>query len=301
MIGSPTFLAKEMHERKRHHSERVISRVLTFIRFSHTIFALPFALGSMFVAAGGWPSGRLFLLVLLAMIFARTAAMTFNRLADWKIDQLNPRTAERHRLISFRAAVVLLLCSSAAFVVTTWFVNRVCFVLSPLALAIIFFYSVTKRFTSLTHFFLGIALAVSPIGAWLAVRGELHFAPLVLGGAVLFWVTGFDIIYAAQDLEFDKQMGLRSVMVRLGVAGSLLLSQTLHVLAVLGFIAFGLMARLGAPYYLGTAVIVWVLVYEQITASKGDVTSINQAFFLSNAIVGTVFLAAVLLDMTLAQ
>lgn len=274
----------------------MIARVLRFVRFSHTIFALPFALGSMLVAAGGLPEFRTIGLILLAMIFARTAAMTFNRLADWEIDQRNPRTAERHMLISRTGAVVLLVATSAAFIATTWFLNPLCFWLSPVALAIVFFYSLTKRFTSLSHFYLGLALSVSPVGAWLAVRGHFDFPPLVLALAVLLWVAGFDIIYATQDHEFDRGAGLRSLVVRLGVPRSLNWARGLHWLMAAVLAAFGWFANLGAAFYVGLVVIAGVLIYEHRSAARLDLTAINRAFFLSNAIVGAVFVSAVFVD-----
>ena len=158
----------------------MIGRALTFIRFSHTVFAMPFALGAMLVAASGLPSPRIFGMVVLAMVFARTSAMTFNRLADWELDKRNPRTAGRHKLVSKPVAVGMLLASSAAFIVTTWGINSLCFFLSPVALLIVFFYSLTKRFTASAQFFLGLALAVAPVGAWLAVTGSFALPPLVL-------------------------------------------------------------------------------------------------------------------------
>jgi 4-hydroxybenzoate polyprenyltransferase len=175
-----------------------IQRILKFIRFSHTIFALPFAAGSMIVAAHGFPSFRIVVLILLAMVFARTAAMAFNRVADWEIDKENPRTAGRHKLVSKQVGWFLVWVPSAAFILVAWLINPLCFALSPVALAIIFFYSLTKRFTSFTQFFLGLALAVSPIGAWLAVKGQFAFPPLVLAFGVVFWLVGFDLIYAIQ-------------------------------------------------------------------------------------------------------
>ena len=162
-----------------------LARVLTFIRFSHTVFALPFALGATFVAARGWPPARLLGLVVAEMVFARTAAMTFNRLADWEIDKRNPRTAGRHKLVSRGTAIGLLVVSAGAFVATAAFINWLCLVLSPVALGIVFFYSLTKRFTALSHFFLGLALGIAPIGAWLAVRGRFELPPFVLCAAVL--------------------------------------------------------------------------------------------------------------------
>ena len=187
-----------------------IGRALQFVRFSHTIFAMPFALGAMLVAAGGWPSLKTVALIVLAMVFARTAAMCFNRVADWEIDQRNPRTVDRHRLMTRPAAIGLLVGSSVAFIATTWWINALCFWLSPVALVIVLFYSLTKRFTSFSHFFLGLALSVSPVGAWLAVRGRFDFPPLILALAVLLWVAGFDMIYATMDAEFDRIAVLHS-------------------------------------------------------------------------------------------
>ncbi|MEA3213177.1 MAG: 4-hydroxybenzoate polyprenyltransferase [Chthoniobacter sp.] len=274
----------------------MIARVLRFVRFSHTIFALPFALGSMLVAAHGLPNWKSVALILLAMVCARTAAMAFNRLADWEIDQRNPRTANRHTLLSRTAAIGLLVGSSAAFVATTWFINRLCFWLSPVALAIVFFYSLTKRFTSFSHFFLGLALSVSPVGAWLAVRGEFAFPPLVLALAVLLWVAGFDIIYATQDHDFDRGAGLRSLVVRLGVGRSLTWAQRLHWIMLAVLAAFGWAAHLGVAFYLSLSLVAGALIYEHRSAARLDVAAINRAFFSSNAFVGVVFVAAVFVD-----
>jgi 4-hydroxybenzoate polyprenyltransferase len=274
----------------------VIARALAFIRFSHTVFALPFALGSMLVAARGFPSARLAGLIVLAMVFARSAAMTFNRLADWQLDQRNPRTADRHKLLPRSTAILLLILSSAGFLCSAAFINRLCFLLSPIALAIVFFYSITKRFTAFTHFFLGLALAISPIGAWLAVRAEFDFAPLVLAMAVLLWVAGFDLIYALQDREFDREAGLHSLAVRLGVPRSLAVAQGLHwaMLGMLGF--FGCVANLSTLYYASLVLIAGALIYEHRSASRLDVAGINRAFFESNAVVGLLFLLGVAAD-----
>ncbi len=274
----------------------MIARLLRFVRFSHTIFALPFALGSMLVAAHGLPDWRTLLLILLAMVCARTAAMTFNRLADWEIDQRNPRTVDRHRLVSRPAAITLLVVSTSAFVATTWFINQLCFWLSPVALAIVFFYSLTKRFTSYSHFFLGLALSVSPVGAWLAVRGEFAFAPLVLALAVLLWVAGFDIIYATQDHDFDRGAGLRSLVVRLGVARSLVGAQRLHWIMLAVLLAFGWAAHLGIAFQASLALVAAALIYEHRSAAQLNVAAVNRAFFSSNAFVGVVFVAGIFVD-----
>jgi 4-hydroxybenzoate polyprenyltransferase len=276
-------------------------RTLRFIRFSHTVFALPFALGSMLVAAHGLPPLRTVGLVVLAMVCARTAAMTFNRLADWKLDQRNPRTAARHTLISRAGAVALLLAASAAFVATTWFINALCFRLSPVALIIIFFYSLTKRFTSLSHFFLGLALSVAPVGAWLAVSGRFEFPPLVLALAVLLWVASFDMIYATQDHEFDRQAGLHSWVVRVGVAAALAWAQRLHWLMLAVLAAFGWCAHLGVAFWSSLVPVAAALVYEHRSAAQLDVAGVNRAFFNANAFVGVVFVLAVFCDEVLLR
>lgn len=271
------------------------SRFLRLIRFSHTIFALPFALGALVVAANGWPSWRILFLVIVCMVFARTAAMLFNRLIDWSLDQRNPRTASRHSLISKRAAQVSLVLSSAGFVLAAAAINRLTFILAPVALALIFFYSVTKRFTSATHFFLGLALAIAPIGAWIAQTGRIELAPAVLAVGVICWVAGFDVIYATQDYDFDRREGIRSLVVKLGIARSLRLAQLLHLLTFAALIGFGLAAKLGALYYWSMPLIAVTLFYEHRT-EKLDLAGINRAFFQSNAFVSAVFLIAVCAD-----
>src|SRR6266403_3655347 len=270
-----------------------VSRFLRLIRFSHTIFALPFALGALIVAAHGLPSLRTLLLVVICMVFARTAAMLFNRLIDWSLDQRNPRTASRHLLISKSAAFVLLALSSAGFILAAAAINRLSFLLAPVALALIFFYSLPKRFTSATHFFLGLALAVAPVGAWIAQTGHIDLAPLVLGAGVICWVAGFDLIYATQDFDFDRCEGIRSLVVKLGIAGSLRLAQLLHLAMFAALIVFGITAQLGLIYYGGMPLVAAALFYEHRTASKLDLVGINRAFFQSNAFVSAVFLFAV--------
>ena len=272
-----------------------IIRFLRLIRFSHTIFALPFALGALVVAANGWPSSRILLLVVACMVFARTAAMLFNRLVDWSLDQRNPRTDTRHLLISKLSAQLLLVLCSAGFVLTASAINWLTFVLAPVALALIFFYSVTKRFTSATHFFLGLALAIAPIGAWIAQTGRIDIAPLVLAAGVICWVSGFDLIYATQDYDFDRREEIRSLVVKLGIARSLRLAQLLHLLTFAALIGFGVVARLGALYYWPLLLIAAALVYEHKT-EKRDLAGINRAFFQSNAFVSAVFLLAVCVD-----
>jgi 4-hydroxybenzoate polyprenyltransferase len=273
-----------------------VTRFLTLIRFSHTIFALPFALGALLVAANGHPTLRIFLLVLACMVLARTAAMLFNRLSDWSLDQKNPRTAARHRLLEKPAAWVLLAISTVGFLITSAAINRTTGFLAPVALFIIFFYSLTKRFTSVTHFFLGFALAAAPAGAWIAQTGRLDFPPLVLGAGVICWVAGFDLIYATQDVDFDRREGLRSLVVRLGVAQSLRLAQGLHFLMLLALVGFGFAARLGPVYYAAMPLVAAALFYEHRSAKKLDLAGINRAFFQSNAFVSAIFIAAVAAD-----
>ena len=274
---------------------RPVSRFLRLIRFSHTIFALPFALGALVVAANGWPSLRILFLVVVCMVFARTAAMLFNRLVDWSLDQRNPRTASRHLLISKPAAVVLLALSSAGFVASAAAINRLTFLLAPVALFMIFFYSLTKRFTGATHFFLGLALAVAPVGAWIAQTGRFDIAPIVLAAGVICWVAGFDLIYATQDYDFDRREGIRSLVVKLGITPSLHLAQLLHLFAFAALIGFGLVAKLGPLYYWSMPLIAAALVYEH-KIGKLDLAGINRAFFQSNAFVSAVFLLAVCAD-----
>ena len=269
---------------------------LRLIRFSHTVFALPFALGALVVAANGRPSLRILLLVVICMVFARTAAMLFNRLVDWSLDQRNPRTASRHLLVPKWGAIILLTLSSAGFILAAAAINQLTLMLAPIALALIFFYSLTKRFTSATHFFLGLALAVAPVGAWIAQTGHINLAPLMLGAGVICWVAGFDLIYATQDHDFDRREGIRSLVVKLGIAGSLRLAQLLHLAMFAALIVFGITAQLGLIYYGGMPLVAVALLYEHRTARKLDLVGINRAFFQSNAFVSSVFLVAVCVD-----
>jgi len=268
---------------------------LTFIRFSHTVFAMPFALGAMLVAAQGLPPWRVCVLIVLAMVFARTAAMTFNRLIDWEIDKRNLRTRTRHQLVTRTMAVSACVASSVLFVGTTWFINPLCFALSPIALALVLFYSLTKRFTHFTHVFLGLALAVAPVGAWIAVTEAFAWPPLVLAAAVVMWLTGFDIIYALQDYEVDKHEKLHSLVVRLGPRRAVHLALAAHALALGGLVAFGIVAALSWIYFAAMLLIFAAFVWEHVLARRGDANSINKAFFQANAFVGVVFVVAAFL------
>src|SRR5213595_3819323 len=229
------------------------------------------------------------------MVFARTAAMLFNRLVDWSLDRRNPRTASRHMLVSKSVAQIFLVVSSAGFVGSAAAINQLTFLLAPVALAVIFFYSLTKRFTSATHFFLGLALAIVPLGAWIAQTGHVDLAPLVLGAGVICWVAGFDLIYATQDYDFDRSERIRSLVVKLGIVRSLRLAQLLHLVAFVALIIFGLVANLGAFYYCAMPLVAAALFYEH-KIEKLDLAGINRAFFQSNAFVSAVFLLAVCVD-----
>ncbi len=271
------------------------------MRFSHTIFALPFALAAMLVAARehrGWPGWRTFVLILAAMVCARTCAMAFNRIADRKFDALNPRTANRHLptgQISLASALALWTLAAAGLVAASYSLNPLCFYLSPVALAVICFYSFTKRFTDYTHVFLGLALALAPIGAWLAVKGPavstLEILQMVtLAAAVVLWLVGFDIIYALQDYEFDKAHGLHSLVVAWGPKNALAAAFLAHMIMCGLLLLFGLLCQFRIAYLAGWFVIVGCLVLEHWIARRRSLNWINLAFFRLNALVSAVFL-----------
>jgi 4-hydroxybenzoate polyprenyltransferase len=272
-----------------------------FVRFSHTIFALPFALAAMVVAARdhrGWPGWRTFGLILAAMVCARTCAMAFNRIADRKFDALNPRTARRHLptgQISLAGAVTLCVVAGAGLVAVSYFLNPLCFFLSPAALGVISFYSLTKRFTDFTHVFLGLSLALAPVGAWLAVKGShmsgLEVAQLlVLASAVVLWLVGFDIIYALQDYDFDRSHGLHSLVVAWGPRNALAAAFLAHMLMCGLLLVFGLLCGFRIAYAIGWMMIVACLVLEHWIARRRSLDWINVAFFRLNALVSTIFL-----------
>ncbi len=294
----------------------------SFVRFSHTAFALPFALAAMAVAARdnrGWPGWRTFGLILTAMVCARTCAMSFNRIVDRKFDALNPRTANRHLpagRISLFSAWTLCLLSATGLVTVSYLLNPLCFYLSPVALAVICFYSLTKRFTNYTHIFLGLSLALAPVGAWLAVKGEFGFQPppadifssseaawawfdsmrvglqpIVLALAVVLWLVGFDIIYSLQDYEFDKAHGLHSLVVAWGQKNALQAAFLAHMVMCGLLLAFGLLCRFRIAYLVGWLIIVGCLVLEHWIARRRSLNWINLAFFRLNTVVSAVFLA----------
>jgi len=269
-----------------------IKRWGEFIKISHTIFAMPFGLAAMLVAAGGWPKGKIFVGVLICLVGARTAAMAFNRLADWSIDQKNPRTAVRSTLVSKTTAYVTMVAGVGLLVGGSWLLNPLCLMLSPIAVGIVCFYSVTKRFTWGSHGFLGLALGTAPVGGWLAVRGQFDsWVPIVLGCAVGLWVAGFDLIYALQDREFDRREGLKSFPARFGERVSLRMASGLHGLAVICLGGFGWMAGFGLRYGAVWVVICLVLGVEAVWGRQPEKR--QKAFFEANAIVSGLVLGGV--------
>lgn len=273
------------------------------IKFSHSVFALPFALASATLAARegfrwsqiGW--------ILIAMVGARSAAMGFNRLADHAIDARNPRTAARELpmgRLSRREVWGFVLASAALLVVAAWRLNPLCLALSPLALLIVFGYSYTKRFTALSHVFLGLGLAIAPVGAWLAIQGRLGPAPIVLALAVLAWVAGFDTIYACQDAEFDRSVGLHSLPVRLGIRRALVIARVLHVFAVGLLAALLWLVPLHPVYLLGVAAVALLLVYEHSLVRHDDLSRVDAAFFTVNGWISLAYFAVTLASAVLA-
>jgi 4-hydroxybenzoate polyprenyltransferase len=268
-----------------------LSDYFSLVRFSHTLFALPFALLGAALAAHG-PDGwrgrpRDWLGIFLCMVTARTAAMAFNRWADREIDARNPRTAGRHipaGLLTARAVAGFTLLSSAAFVASTllFLPNRWPIILALPVLLWLLGYSYAKRFTSLAHFWLGFALMLSPVAAWIALRGDIAWPPLLLGLAVLFWVAGFDIIYACQDADFDREAGLHSVPGRIGIANALHLAAGSHALTVLALVGLGLAYPLGGIYFSGVGAVALLLIYEHAIVRPDDLTRVNVAFFRVN-------------------
>ena len=259
------------------------------IKFSHSLFALPFALTGMLVAAHGLPPARVLLLILACMVTARTSAMTWNRIADRRFDAANPRTSARALpagRVGMGAAWALFVASSILFVVAAGFINRATLILAPIALAVFVAYSLAKRVTSGTHWLLGLALGMAPIGAWIAVRGRIDPEVLLLGLAVLLWTGGFDLLYACQDVDFDRGAGLHSLPARLGVRGALIVARIVHVLAVAALIAFGLAAHLAWPWLAGVAVAVGFLVASHRLVREDDLSRVQVAFFHANVAVG---------------
>lgn len=287
----------------QNNTSAIVSNYFSLIKFSHTIFALPFAIIGYFLAlkftnaAFSW---NLFIKVILCMVFARNAAMAFNRYIDRGYDQMNPRTAVREipsGIIKSGNALVFVILNMALFIMTTYFINPLCFYLSPVALAVILGYSYTKRFTALCHLVLGVGLSLAPIGAYLAVTGEFALLPLLFSFAVFFWVTGFDIIYALQDESFDKSQKLKSIPVFLGKENALWLSSVLHFFAGLFIFLAGWYAGLGMFYWIGALVFTGLLTYQHTLVKSHDLSKVNLAFFTTNGVASVVFAFFLLLSL----
>ena len=276
--------------------------LLEIIKFEHTVFALPFAFLGAFLAAQGLPDARIAIWIILAMVGARSAAMAFNRQVDRVYDGLNPRTTNRALpggLVSPGFVALFILVSSALFLLSSWMLNDLAFYLSPLALALVFLYSYTKRFTALSHLLLGLSLAMAPLGGWIAVRGQFDVAPLWVAAAVLFWVGGFDIIYACLDCQFDRQIGLHSLPGQLGIRTSLKISAAFHLCTIL-LLAYGFSQfDLSIVSWIGLTIVALSLVYEHSLVKTDDLTRVNTAFFTVNGVISIILLVFVGLDLCL--
>lgn len=272
---------------------------LDMIKFEHTVFALPFAFLGALLAGPGIPGGEQILWILLAMVGARSAAMTFNRIVDLRYDRLNPRTESRalpRGAVSRTFAVTFTVLMSLLFVVSARQLNLLCFYLSFPTLAVLFFYSYTKRFTAWSHVFLGLAVGAAPLAAWLAVRGEFALPPILLGTAVLFWVAGFDVIYALQDIEFDRNNRLFSLPARFGAAKALFLSTMFHTATVLLLLTTALWMQLGVIAYAGILVVAAILYWEHRIVKPNDFSRVNVAFFSLNGYVSILLLVTFAAD-----
>jgi len=287
-----------------------IKNYFSLVKFAHTIFAMPFALIGFFYGLKtinyqlSRPWWLLFILVILCMVFARSAAMAFNRWLDAEYDAKNPRTVIREipgGIISKRNAMLFVIFNCMAFVITTYFINAMCFFLSPVALFVILFYSYTKRFTALCHLVLGLGLSLAPIGAYIAVTGQFALVPVLFSFSVLFWVSGFDIIYALQDEEFDKEHNLYSIPSLLGTKKALHVSEYLHFLATASIFLAGVIGHFSWLYWSGVFVFAFFLVYQHTLIKPKDLSKVDRAFFSSNGIASVIFCVFVLLDIFIAS
>src|SRR5262245_16525567 len=285
---------------------RALSTVLEMIKIEHTLFALPFAFLGMLLAAEGWPSWRTVGWIVVAMVGARSAAMGFNRLVDRRIDAANPRTAGRALpagLVTPAAVTLFVAASAALLVLAAWQLNPLALALSPVALAVLFLSSYTKRFTWGSHLILGLSLSGAPLGAWIAVRGDVQPTPLVLAGAVLCWVAGFDVLYALQDLDFDRRTGLFSIPARFGVIGTLWISAALHAgtLLLLALLPRIYPPGLGPGYWVGWAGCLLLIAYQHWVVRPGDLSRLNAAFFTANGALSVWLFAATALDVLVSR
>ncbi len=281
-----------------------VGHLLRMIKFPHTVFALPFALMGAVLAARGLPAGATLFWILMAMVGARTAAMTFNRLADRRVDAVNPRTAGRELpagIVTRKQALWLIAASVLLFEWACFRLNTLCLVLSPLALLVILGYSYTKRFTRYSHLVLGLALALAPIGAWVAVKGVIEGPAILLGFAVLCWVAGFDILYALQDMEFDRRVGLHSIPRYWGVRRSLHIARGLHLCTWLLLVVEALVLELGAVYLAGVAIVGGLLFYEHSIIREHDLSRLDVAFFNMNGYISVTIFVFTLLDLLVSN
>jgi 4-hydroxybenzoate polyprenyltransferase len=282
-----------------------IAHYSSLVKIGHTIFSLPFALIGFFLAwtnmAGPFPFLTV-VLILLCVFFARNAAMGFNRYADREFDGRNPRTASREipsHVIRPGAAIIFVGINCLLFILTTWFINPICFYLSPVALIVVLGYSLTKRFTPLAHLVLGLGLSLAPIGAYLSVTARFDLLPVLFSFIVIFWVSGFDILYALQDIEFDKSQNLRSIPAALGRGGALWVSALLHLGAIALVVAAGLIGDFGWLFWIGGAIFSGLLVYEHLLIKPDDISKVNLAFATMNAMASVIFALFVIADLIL--
>jgi 4-hydroxybenzoate polyprenyltransferase len=284
----------------------MIGNYLRLVKFSHTLFAMPFALASFFLAVGtgeGALSWRLLVLVVAAMVLARNAAMAFNRYIDREIDKANPRTSMREipaGVIPAQWALLFIIINSVLFMFVAWLINQLCFALSPLALLVILGYSLTKRFTALCHLILGLGLALAPVGAWLAVTGSFALTPVLIGIAVLLWVAGFDIIYALQDEHFDLENRLRSIPATIGRKRAMNLSSALHLLSFATLTTVAWLTDFTITGWSATLIFGAMLLYQHLIINPKDISRVNLAFFTTNGIASIIWGAGVILDQYLA-
>jgi 4-hydroxybenzoate polyprenyltransferase len=282
-----------------------ISDFFSLVKISHTIFSLPFALIGFSLAirqAGNGPDFRLLLLVLLCIFFARNAAMGFNRFADREFDKKNPRTALREipkNIIHPNSALLFVILNAALFMGASYFINKVCFLLSPVALLVVLGYSFTKRFTFFSHLVLGLGLALAPIGAYIAVASSVSFLPVLFSLVVIFWVSGFDILYALLDVEFDRDEDLHSVPESFGNRAALIVSLLLHVLSIAVVVAAGIVGNFSWLYWIGSMVFTLILIYEHMIVKPYDLSKVNMAFATLNGFASVIFAVFVIADLFL--
>ena len=274
--------------------------IFSDIKIQHTVFALPFAVMSAFLAAGGMPKVEQLIWIVVCMVGARSAAMAFNRIVDSRFDAKNPRTRERalpSGQVGIGIYLAFLIASSILFIFSAWMLNQLAFCLSPVALVIVFFYYLTKRFTAFSHFWLGLAISIAPIGAWVAIREEISFISLLLGAAVVFWLVGFDILYSCMDIDADRVNRLHSIPQRFGVAMALKMAWASHaVMVVFLLILLEFTVLLGPIYLAGVVLVAGLLIYEHSLVKKDDLSNVNMAFFNVNGIISIGLMVFVVVD-----